>query len=133
MKNLSANLSNFRDELSSHRSYLSNERKVSIDQVYSGDVIRFIYDGEERTVFVVDPNWKKMLHALTMNVINRRDLMVEVVANRDQFQTAHDFYNMVLKRPTIQKIDAYRTYKLEKIQNLRKLNYQIDERGREEL
>jgi hypothetical protein len=98
-----------------------------------GDVIRFMYDGEERTVFVVNPEWKKMLHGLTMNVINRRDLMIEVISKRQAADDAQDFYNIVLNTDVIKKIDCYRTYKLEKIQNLRRLDYQIDERGREEL
>lgn len=133
MKNLSKQLSETRNELPSHRNYLSNERKVDASMVSAGDVIRFVYDGEERTVFVVNPEWKKLLHGLTMNVISRRDLMVEVVSKRQAANDVQDFYNVVLNTENIKKIDCYRTYKLDKIQNLRKLDYQIDERGREEL
>jgi hypothetical protein len=68
-----------------------------------------------------------------MNVISRRDLMVEVVSKRQAANDVQDFYNVVLNTENIKKIDCYRTYKLEKIQNLRKLDYQVDERGREEL
>lgn len=133
MKNLSNQLSKTRDELPSHRSYLSNERKIDISMVLPGDVIRFLYDGEERTVFVVNPAWNKLLHGLAMNVINRRDLMVEVVSKRKVGDNAQDFYKLVLDTNAIKKIDCYRTYKLEKIQRLRRLDYQIDQRGRGEL
>jgi hypothetical protein len=133
MKNLSKQLSKSRDELPSHRIYLSNERTVDASMVIAGDVIRFVYDGEERTVFVVNSEWQSMLHGLTMNVINRRDLMVEVISKRQSANDVQDFYNVVLNTENIKKIDCYRTYKLDKIQNLRRLDYQIDERGREEL
>ena len=126
-------LSKSKDELSSHAAYLSAPRKVSITNVDAGDVIRFMYEGEERTVFVLDPVWNKKLHGLTMNVISRRDLMVEVVSKRDTTTDPYDFYKSFMTSNTIKKIDCYRTYNLEKIQNVRTLDYQIDERGREEL
>lgn len=121
------------NELPSHRAYLSNERKIDAGSVVAGDVVRFVYDAEERTVFVLNPEWKKLMHGLTMNAISRRDLMVEVVAKRQAADDSQSFYNVVLNTSAIKKIDCYRTYKIEKIQNLRKLDYEIDERGREEL
>lgn len=119
--------------LSSHRSYLGDAQKIDIESVSTGDVIMFMYNGEERTVFILDPSHEMKLHGLSMNSIDRRTMMVEVFAKKDLFESPTQFYEQVIKQPVIQNTDSYRTYFVNKIGNLRRLTYKIDERGREEL
>jgi hypothetical protein len=118
--------------LASHRAYLSNPVRVNPNQINVGDVIKFMYSGEERTVFVLNPEWHLFLHGLSMKAIDRRTLMVEIVAKADMYKTPADFYTRVIKQEPIQKTDSYRTYEIRKMGNIRKLTYQVDERGREE-
>lgn len=119
--------------LASHRAYLGHATKIEPKMIKVGDVIRFTYDAEERTVFVLNPMWKMQLHGLSMKAIDRRTLMVEVVAKSDIYKSPIDFYKRVISQEPIQKTDSYRTYEIRKMNNIRKLEYQIDERGREEL
>lgn len=119
------------NHLASHRAYLSNPVRVNPNQIDVGDVIKFMYNGEERTVFVLNPEWHMFLHGLSMKAIDRRTLMVEIVAKADIYKTPADFYTRVIKQEAIQKTDSYRTYEIRKMGHIRKFTYQIDERGRE--
>lgn len=119
--------------LASHRSYMSNATKITPKQISVGDVIQFMYDGEQRTVYVMNPDWAMKLHGLSMKAIDRRTLMVEVVAKSDLYKSPQDFYTRVLSQGPVSKTDSYRTYDLRKMGNIMKVEYQIDERGREEL
>lgn len=119
--------------LASHRSYISKPEKVERNDIRTGDVIMFMYNGEERTVFVLNPEYKMKLHGLSMKALDRRTMMVEVFAKKDLYVTPIDFYNRVISQEVIKKADAYRTYDLNKMGNIRRVTYQVDERGREEL
>lgn len=119
--------------LASHRAYLSKPEPIDRANINVGDVIQFMYNGEERTAFVVNPEYKMKLHALSMKAIDRRTMMVEVFAKRDIYVSPTDFYARVLSQDVIRKTDAYRTYDLNKMGNIRRMTYQVDERGREEL
>lgn len=118
-------------QLPSHRAYLSDPVRIDPKNIAVGDVIRFTYNAEERTVFVLNPEWQTMLHGLSMKAIDRRTLMLEVVAKADLYRSPIDFYARVVKGKAIQETDSYRTYDIRKMGNVRKLTYQIDERGRE--
>lgn len=119
--------------LASHRSYITKPEKIERNDIRVGDVIMFMYNGEERTVFVLNPEYKMKLHGLSMKAIDRRTMMVEVFAKKDLYVTPIDFYNRVVGQETIKKTDSYRTYDLNKMGNIRRVEYQLDERGREEL
>ena len=119
--------------LASHRSYISKPEKIERNDIRTGDVLMFMYNGEERTVFVLNPEYKMKLHGLSLKAIDRRTMMVEVFAKRDLYVTPIDFYNRVVSQEVIKKTDSYRTYDLNKMGNIRRVTYQVDERGREEL
>lgn len=119
--------------LASHRSYISKPKKIERNNIEVGDVVQFMYNGEERTVFVLNPEYQMKLHGLSMNAIDRRTMMVEVFAKSDLYVSPSDFYSRVVSQDAIKKTDSYRTYDLNKMGNIRKLTYQVDERGREEL
>ena len=118
--------------LPSHQAFLSDPVRVVPQQLVVGDVIRFTYDAEERTVFVLDPEWKNMLHGLSMKKIDRRTLMLEVVSRSDLYKTPINFYKQVVKGEAVQKTDSYRTYDIRKMGDIRRLTYLIDERGQED-
>ena len=114
-----------------HNSYFGKETKIPISKIKLGDVIKFMYEDEEKVAFVVNPEYKTMLHGLSLDVISRRDLMVEVIARSNTIIQPDNLYEQVLNRDVIKKIDCYRTYKLYKMQNIRRMEYYIDERGME--
>lgn len=118
--------------LPTHTSFLSDPVRVDPNQIVIGDVIQFMYDSSERTVFVLDPEWKNKLHGLSMKEIDRRTLMLEVVSKSSLYKTPINFYNQVVKGEAIQKTDSYRTYDIKKMGNIKKLTYIIDERGQED-
>jgi hypothetical protein len=119
--------------LASHRSYITDAEKIERTSINVGDVIKFMYNGEERTVFVLNPEYKMKLHGLSMKSIDRRTMMVEVFAKRDLYVSPTDFYARVVSQDAIKQTDSYRTYDLNKMGNIRRVKYQVDERGREEL
>ena len=119
--------------LASHRAYINRPEKIERNDIRTGDVLMFMYNGEERTVFVLNPEYKMKLHGLSLKAIDRRTMMVEVFAKKDLYVTPVDFYNRVVSQSAIKKTDSYRTYDLNKMGNIRRVEYQVDERGREEL
>lgn len=119
--------------LASHRAYLSQPHKIQLHDIRVGDVIRFMYDGEERTVFVLNPEYQTKLHGLSLKAIDHRTMMVEVFAKQDLYKTPHDFYARVISREVIQDTDSYRTYNVRKMANIHRMKYYIDDQGREEL
>lgn len=119
--------------LATHRSYIGKPQKIRFSDISIGDIIRFMYDGEERTVLVLNQLWHEQLHGLSLKSIDRRTLMVEVFAKFDLFQNPMGFYNTVISRPAVADTHSYRTYNPNRMSNIRRLAYNVDERGRERL
>ena len=118
--------------LPTHRAFLIDPIRVDPKQIKVGDVIQFTYNREDRFVFVLDPEWKQMLHGLSMKKIDRRTLLLEVIANSDLYKTPIDFYERVVRGDAVQKTDSYRTYDIRKMGNVKKYTYLIDDRGQED-
>lgn len=119
--------------LASHQAYISNPEKIDKNVIQVGDVIKFMYNGEERVVFVLNPERSMKLHGLSMKAIDRRLMMVEIFAKSDIYVSPEDFYARVISQDVIKNTDSYRTYDLNKMGNIRRVKYQVDERGRESL
>lgn len=111
--------------LGSHQPYIVNEFHVNILDLRFGDVIRFMYDRTLRLVYVVNPVWEDHLHGLDMSVIDRRFLMKEIVEKTDSTTDPYHFYGRFLTTDMMKHIDCYRTYAINKMQNLHKVSYEL--------
>lgn len=114
--------------IATHQEYLSKEEKIDPKSIEIGDVIKFMYDGDERIVYVLNPEHGLKLHGLSMKQINRNMLMTEVISKLMLHKDPFDFYNKVIKQHTIQKTDSYRTYNIRKMTHIHRVKYDLDER-----
>lgn len=112
-----------KNTLSGHKPFMkpSNEKIKAID-VWPGDVVKFNYGGQERTVFVIHPNWNEKLHALSLKSIDHTTLVNGVMTKFSLTTPPEMFYKQHLK-PIVSSTDSYRTYNLDKITRLRKMDY----------
>lgn len=112
--------------LTSHREYLKDEEQIEVKDVEVADVIHFLYDGETRVVFVLNPNYNGKLHGLSLKQIDRKTLMHEIVSKLNLYNNPHEFYVRVISKENIQRTDSYRTYDIEKMYKVSKYKYEID-------
>lgn len=120
------------DVYTSHHGYIDNERKVDHDDINIGNVVRFMYDGEERNIFVVNANWQDKMHGLSLNSISHDDLVTEIITKLDTVQNEQELYTRILSTEKIKGLQCYRRFDINKIENLRKLDYYVEERYRAE-
>jgi hypothetical protein len=118
-------LDNHKNVLDGHRPFMQpSDDKIKVTDVWPGDVIKFNYDGKERTAFVVHPNWNEKLHALSLKSIDHTTLVNGVMKKFTLTTPPETFYKQYLK-PVISNTDSYRTYNLNKITRIRKMDYSI--------
>jgi hypothetical protein len=89
-----------------------------------GDIIQFVYKGEPRIVYVLNPDYKRQLHGLTLLNIDRRLFLTEVIRHARGKERPMEFYRRVINKPKIIETDSYRTYEVHLITNVQKLNYE---------
>ena len=123
-------------ELSTHRGFVSNERRVAdTKSLRIGDIIAFMYDAKPRFAFVVHPNWINKLHALDLKHIDRTTLVNSIMPRLDVANDPKIFYDTVYKPTKLYSLDAYRTYNIPKIQQIIQFDYNvpdnIDQKTRE--
>lgn len=92
---------------------------VSKDNLISGKVIQFTYDGEQKYALVLNPEWQGKLHALSIKDVNIskfvqiRNLVGEET-NGEALYSKFRASTLVADRP-------YRTYLLSKVSALREV------------
>lgn len=105
--------------LAEHQPYMTPRRRVrGVSEVDVGDIAEFVYEAEPRTVFVLNPNFKMQLHGLSLKKMNHHALMVEIIDKMRPNDTPLEFYNRIIRKPSIAEIDAYRTYDVRKMSNI---------------
>jgi len=119
-------------ELYTHRSYFGRTVPVnSMSEVKEGDVISFVYDGKQRWVYVLNPDWLKKVHCLALEKIPRRVLLGEVVSFTDVKlgggEGPKQFYDKNVGTKPVTSYDAYRTFNIEKMQKIEKIDYVINQ------
>lgn len=119
------------EEMYTHNPYLRREVTVgSLDEVREGDVIAFTYDGKQRAAFVLNPNYENKVHCLAMERIPRRVLLGEIISFMDIKLDGgigpKQFYDANVGTTPVREYDAYRTFIISKMQNIRKVEYVIN-------
>lgn len=111
--------------LADHKAYLTIDKRIqSVDQLCIGDIAQFMYNATSRTVFVLNPKHEHQLHGLSLRNLTHYTLLTEVISKMHTRDTPESFYNRVIKLSgTIQKTDAYRTYDIRKIRDIRVRHY----------
>lgn len=116
---------NFKDKyLGEHRKFFGKIDPTSITAIKKGQVVKFLYDGEERTVFVVTRNWKGKLHGMDLAGVPRK-LFLPII-NSYVLQpkvSSEKLYDQHIKKPRILELQAYRTFDRFKISNIKSINY----------
>jgi hypothetical protein len=113
--------------LAGHQDYMGDPRRVkNVGEVSIGDVIEFTYEAAPRVVFVLNPNYQLQLHGFSLRQLDHRTLKVEVVDKMLPTDTPLQFYQRVVTKPNIAKIDAYRTYDVRKMGNITIRPYKLN-------
>ena len=108
--------------LPQHRNFFGSSEPTRITDVKIGDFITFVYNGEPRWVYVLNPKWEQKLHALDMRHIPRRDLLYVANQIKDSMNPS-TIYETFVKKPQVKSRHAYRTYNLSKISNVTRFVY----------
>lgn len=116
---------NFQDKyLGQHRKFFGDVKAESLTAVKKGQVIRFLYDGEERTVFVVTRNWRGKLHGMDLAGVPRKLFLPIInyyVSNPGL--SSEKLYEQEIKTIRVLELHAYRTFDRFKISNLKVVAY----------
>ncbi len=110
--------------MNEHRPNFGVAYFVRYADVGPGDVITFLYKGEMRWAFVLDPNHEEKCHALTLKLTPRQkliDTVVDGMFDTDVPKTL--YYNNVYK--VAKDWDSYRTYFVDQMTNVRRLPYYL--------
>lgn len=119
-------------EMYTHQSYFGRSVAVNtMDEVKNGDVIQFQYGGKSRWVYVLNPNWEGKVHCLALEHVPRRVLLGEVVSFTDMTLNGglgpKEFYDKNIGTRPVKEFDAYRTFIIEKMQKIQKVEYVISQ------
>lgn len=115
-----------RDELYTHKPFISMPRSVALTDLGQGDVVSFTYKGKVRWQMVLNPNHFRKMHTLDLRLVNRRVLVNEVIARMDQTDQPKVLYGLAIREPVARRLDAYRTFNIESIQNITRYRYDLD-------
>lgn len=116
-------------QLGSHQGYLSNPKKCALTtELDIGSVATFVYDGKPRFVFVLNPNYpdpnngKYKMHAAALKLLDREIVLKYLIPNLPIAQNPLLFYETIYK-PSVYEKDAYRTYLVDKVQQITMFDY----------
>lgn len=107
--------------LGQHREFFGDVTPTNRSRIEKGQVVRFIYNGKERTIFVVAANWENKLHGLDLKHVPRRVFLRAI--NASPTLSEQQLYDKVLDHPRFRDLQAYRTFDRAKINSLRNVFY----------
>jgi hypothetical protein len=110
--------------LHEHKPHFGAAKYVKRSEISSGDVVSFMYDGEQRWVMVLDPDFEGKLHGLTLGTLPRRTLIDKIIDPMYDHGEPYDLYYKALYK-TVAKWDTYRTYNIPKIGQMRRMAYYV--------
>jgi len=110
---------NYLSQHTHHMKLLQSEADVK--KLGRGQVVSFKYKTKDRWVFVVDPDWNKLLHGLDLNFVPKPLLETLLDAPTDLIE--EEFYRRYVSTLQMRKLDAYRTYDPKKVINLKVYSY----------
>jgi len=96
----------------------------SVYEVEVGSVIQFMYDGRQKTVIVLNPEWNGKLHALRLREIQiqtMQRLLESIRPDREEKLVLNKY-----KESRYVKDRPYRTYIIDKISSVRKVELAPD-------
>ena len=92
---------------------------VSKDNLISGKVIQFTYDGEQKYALVLNPGWQGKLHALSIKDVNISKFLQ--IRNLVGEETNGEALYSKFRASTLVADRPYRTYLLSKVSALREV------------
>jgi len=92
---------------------------VSKDNLISGKVIQFTYDGEQKYALVLNPEWQGKLHALSIKDVNISKFLQ--IRNLVGEETNGEALYSKFRASTLVADRPYRTYLLSKVSALREV------------
>jgi hypothetical protein len=110
--------------IDSYKKLFGTRKFTSISKLTPGTVIQFTYDGDQKYALVLDPDWEKKMHALSLrdlSVTQLQNLLSEVkdIDSREEVYAKYKSSQYTELRP-------YRTYNIEKIKTLRQIYLKED-------
>jgi len=95
----------------------------SIAKLTRGAIISFRYKEKDRWVFVVNPEWKGLLHGIDLNYVTEPLLRLLLGAPSELLED--EFYKRYIADTEVKKTDSYRTYDIKKMINIKIYEYVI--------
>lgn len=108
------------------KQYIIDENPTNLGDIQTGDIIRFVYEGEPQYILVLNPNFDTLLHGLKIEKLARHQInYLSMLAYR---RPPLSFYLSYLKGQSYadhQSLNAYRTYDLRKVGDLFDITYNV--------
>jgi hypothetical protein len=99
-----------------------HEAPTVLRSIRKGDIINFSYDGKDRWVLVLQPNWKSRMHALTLEALSHS--MLTRISGLMFGQSPPVFYKTYLaQNKAVKDTNAYRMFEVRKIQSVKRILY----------
>lgn len=118
--------------LSEHQAYFGVPMPIKrLEDIKFGNVIQFVYERQDRYVFVLNAHYKLQLHGISLLNMDRITLMNEVINRMTNItEAAEAFYKRVMTRPIVVQADAYRTYDTRNMSAIKIIDYAKNEQER---
>lgn len=102
-----------------YKDLFSIRKFVAKNTLKSGTVVQFTYDGEQKYAVVLNPEWEKKMHAISLRDMtpNLLQSLLKEIKEGDDPTILYDRY----KNSQFTNVRPYRTYSIEKIRNLRQI------------
>jgi hypothetical protein len=92
-----------------------------------GDVIEFFYNNKPRLVFVMNPEYQGLLHALDMTFVSHldlKDVILPVMYTTDDPKMAYASTTTI--KDLIDDTESYRTYTIRKMMSIQRYGYSME-------
>jgi hypothetical protein len=115
-------------KLLTHQRYLSKHpQNVDPADIAIGDILSFEYAKEgtpskTRWVFVLHPEYDYKMHLLDITIVDHLTLL-QIASKLNDSLSPHQFYRTVICSSFVAYQEAYRTYKSEKIVDMKRYDY----------
>lgn len=112
------------NRLDEHKTKIKGVVDALQREIHEGDIIKFLYNNEEKIALVLNPRYEGMMHGVSLENIDQTMLMnlLETVS-RGNPQLV--YFSSLSKQPAFKKADAYRTYDIAKISDIKIAAYDL--------
>jgi ribosomal protein S6 len=94
---------------------------TSKTKIESGDIVEFVYNGERKYAFIINPNYLGHIHAVNLKYLTNQQL-IKLIQELVKTNGPQMLYENI--KTLVKDTRSYRTYSVEKVTRTRILKYE---------